>query len=305
MPAVGLLGKRFSNRQRLLRAGAHSPARQHQPRGHAFGCPGRETARLRHDSRRRDASSPPPAHPARAGRARSRWSPVATPPAPPRRPRCRTEPGSAAHRARPRRSPGPVRGVPPVTILASNSNRGPTSASARGRPSRLSSTRSAAASMCSRASACSGARCHTADQVGLAAFERLRDAQRSGENRVVHHRDVELVVELATAAVEHRRGPRRPQRGLGGGHRPAPQVGAVAVRPAERLTRLVAGGGDTGQLHQRSQRVRSFGAAPPHRFVTARDRSRGWRDYLHSLDRRRRRSRAVRIASPSARDRGQ
>ncbi|CNX27515.1 acetyl-coenzyme A synthetase [Mycobacterium tuberculosis] len=48
-----------------------------------------------------------------------------------------------------------------VTTSASNSKRGPTSASDRGRPSRSSSTWSAAASMCRRASACNGARRHT------------------------------------------------------------------------------------------------------------------------------------------------
>jgi hypothetical protein len=31
----------------------------------------------------------------------------------------------------------------------------------------------------------------------------------------------------------------------------------VAMGPAQRLTSLVARGGDTGQVHQRSQRVRS------------------------------------------------
>src|ERR1700759_1427019 len=55
--------------------------------------------------------------------------------------------------------------LPPVTIFASSSRRGPTSASARGRPNWSSSTRSAAASICSRASACSGARCQTRTSV--------------------------------------------------------------------------------------------------------------------------------------------
>ncbi|TBM34890.1 hypothetical protein DIQ86_33035, partial [Mycolicibacterium smegmatis] len=50
---------------------------------------------------------------------------------------------------------------PPVRSSISNSRRGPTSGSVRGRPRCSSSVRSAAASACSRASACIGARCHT------------------------------------------------------------------------------------------------------------------------------------------------
>ena len=51
--------------------------------------------------------------------------------------------------------------VPPVTTSARSSRRRPTSVSGRGRPSPSSSAISAAASACSRAMACSGARCQT------------------------------------------------------------------------------------------------------------------------------------------------
>ena len=154
-------GKRIGNRQSLLRAGSHRPATQHQPRRHALRCAVGEPAGS-------VTIVGGLAHPTHLGHTQ----PVRVQPAGDgHQPRHR--PGHHAVRAaerlqrqqfavgdrgdhrrrrpRARRSP-----ISPATPAA-----GPTSASARGRPSRSSSTWSAAASMCRRASACNGARCHT------------------------------------------------------------------------------------------------------------------------------------------------
>ncbi len=59
--------------------------------------------------------------------------------------------------------------------------------------------------------------------------------------------------ELEGTAVEHRRGPRGPQSGLGRGLRPTAQIEFVSMRPAQRLTGLVAGRRNTGQIDQRCE----------------------------------------------------
>ena len=139
-----------------------------------------------------------------------------------------------------------------VTMLASSSSRGPTSLSARGRPSRSWSTWSAAASMCRRANACNGARCHTPiiePPPPSSACATLSAPANTGWV-------------IAPACSSSRPGRRRAPLTLAPPAAPprrqspaSPQVGPVPVRAAQRVAGLVAGSRDTGQLHQGSQGI--------------------------------------------------
>ena len=173
------------DRQRLA---AHRPAVRGNTAPATPSAPARRARTRRRaqrrDSRRRGASNSPPAHPARAGPARWRWSPAATPPR-------ATTPSALPNGASVSNSPW---------ATAANTGAGadvrtghqsgqqlqtrPTSGSARGRPSWSSSTRSAAASDCSRASACSGARCHTPTRLPAPPSSAWATRSAPGEHRV-------------------------------------------------------------------------------------------------------------------------
>ncbi len=90
------------------------------------------------------------------------------------------------------------------------------------------------------------------DERRRAAFERLRHSKCSREYRI----GLTAVGYLHRASVEDGGRPCCAQRGLRRRGGPAPQVGAVAVRLAERLAGLVACCRDAGQLDQRCQGVR-------------------------------------------------
>ena len=95
----------------------------------------------------------------------------------------------------------------------------------RGLPSSPGGTRSAAASVCSRASACSGER----GQIVVNDPSRGSNSQRAGQNRVRHGFGV--LVECQWRAVQRGRGSRRPDRRGGGCFRPACPICGV---PSQR-----------------------------------------------------------------------
>ena len=188
---------------------------------------------------------------------------------PPRRRRCRTAESRAVRRVPPRPAPAPAPSSAPVTSRDIRSSRAETSGSSRGRPSWSSATRSAAASKCNRASACNGARCQTPTRA--LAPPSSAWATRSEPAKTGSPADPRRV--CSAAAVEHRRSAGRPQRGLGGGHRPATQVGPVPVRPAERVAGVFAplrprpAGPTAGPTGQRSRRPTLPGMASSKRRV--------------------------------------
>ena len=92
---------------------------------------------------------------------------------------------------------------------------------------------------------------HT-DQRRRSALQRLRHPQRSGQHRV----GVTGFGQLQRAAVEHRGRPGGTQRRLRGGRRPSAQVGAVPVRPPQRLAGLLTGRRHAGKVNQRRERDR-------------------------------------------------
>ena len=158
----------------------------------------------------------------------------------------------AVHDARPAPAPEPAC----VVTTSASSLEAPPDArqSARGLPSRSSSVRSAAASACSRAIACSGARLPHPDQRRRPAFERLGDAQRARQHRVGF---AVLGDQHQRSAVQHRRRPRGAHRRLGGRRGPAPPVRLVPVRQRQRLARLLARVGHPWQFRQRGEGIGS------------------------------------------------
>ncbi len=209
-----LFSERFSNRQCLLRAGAQGPATQHQPRGHAVGRSRREAPRgvaVARPARRIQLTSgtPRPCGSSPVAIVTSRDTARATTPSAPAEWR---QGQQFPRRARPGRSPGPGAGCPPVAILPSNSRARPDiGESARGRPNRLSSTRSAAASICSRASACSGARCHTPTKAVSPPSSACATRSAPANTGSLIARACPVASSSFQPAVEHRRRPSRPR----------------------------------------------------------------------------------------------
>ena len=137
--------------------------------------------------------------------------------------------------------------VPPVTRSASSARRAATWASGRGRPRSGSAARSAAASTCSRASACSGRGAPDPQQAALL----LRDAHRTGQYRTGHG----VVRPGERRPVQSRGRPRRAQARLRRGRGPSAAVHRVVVQLDERVAGPFDGRGQPGQRHDRSERI--------------------------------------------------
>ena len=213
------------DRQRLPRAGPQRPATEHQPCRQPIGVCRTRIRAPRRGNHRNGASSTPLAHRDRVGPARWRSSPTATPPrattpsAVPNGASVSSSPcataastvagtsDSAGHDVDQHLQPRPDLRVRPRTPepVVVDQVRGGQRVQPRERLQRR--------------------RLPHPDQRRRTALQRLRHPQRTGQHRV----GLAGLGQLQRAAVEHRRRPRGPQRRLGGGRRPAAQVGAVPV----------------------------------------------------------------------------